>query len=398
METPAFAPDDLATPRVIADPYPAYRALRPHSPVRYVRAPAQPGRAELSSWALLRHDQVTAALRDPNTFSSARVPEAFPLIPRLTLLHADPPRHTQLRRVVNRAFAPRRVAELLPFIQQGVDELLDAMGGGTVELMRALSVPLPMRVIATLLGTPHSMWETFRRWSESSYAYMGLTPEERTRRAREMIEHFTQEIATRREQPKDDLISALVRAEIEGEALSVPEAVGFCVTLLVAGNETTTNLIGNMMHILAERPALWQKAREDRSLVERILDETLRFESPVQRLLRVATRDVTVGDVTIKAGEMVDVAYGAANRDPAVFEDPDTFRVDRPAAEHVAFGSGIHYCLGAPLARAEASIALNAMLDRFESVSLADQPAVRQAGGPMALGYTSLPLVLRPRV
>jgi cytochrome P450 len=173
------------------------------------------------------------------------------------------------------------------------------------------------------------------------------------------------------------------------------EILGFCILLLIAGNQTTTNLLGNMLNLLADRPDLWQQLREDRSLVEPVIEETLRYESPVQRLFRTAARDVEVGKSKISKGERVTIFYGAANRDPQEFPNPDEFRLDRDLRNHVAFGMGIHYCLGAPLARAEARISLNAFLDRFPLLKHGESPAVRQTASPIVFGFTNLPLALK---
>jgi hypothetical protein len=201
-------------------------------------------------------------------------------------------------------------------------------------------------------------------------------------------------VIARRTHGAEDLITALVEAEVEGESLTEQDILGFCVLLLVAGNETTTNLLGNLLNVLVDRPVLWQQLREERSLVETVIEETLRSESPVQRLLRQTTREVEVSGVRIPQGANVSIFYGAANRDPAAFPHPDEFRLDRDLRNHVAFGAGIHYCLGAPLARTEASITLNTFLDRFPVLKRGSAPAIRQTASFVVYGFQQLPLVL----
>jgi cytochrome P450 family 109 len=395
-QTAPFSPDVLGTAEGIADPYPAYRALRDRSPVRYLRLPASAatGLSEpLYGHALLRHADVLAALRDPATFSSGSY-KIFKGIPQMALLHDDPPHHTRMRRLASKAFTTGRVAALAPWISELTRALLDAAGEGEMDIMDQLAVPLPVRVIGSMIGVPPEDHAALKEWSDALVSYNGMPAAERGPKLQQMMAYVDRMIVARKDARTDDMISAFLDAEVDGELLDDLQVRRLVVVLLVAGNETTTNLIGNMLALLADRPELWRRAREDRSLVEPIVNEALRFESPVQRFPRVTTREVEIGGVTIGAGELVDVFFGAALRDPAVFADPDTFSPHRGAGESVAFGMGIHHCLGAPLARLEATIALGALLDRYPSLRRGDAPAARQAIAQVSLGYTRLPLVL----
>src|SRR5262249_27348814 len=198
---------------------------------------------------------------------------------------------------------------------------------------------------------------------------LDLGPGRRARNAMETAPSFGRVVAERRVQGAEDLITALVEAELDGERLPQAEVLGFCVLLLIAGNETTTNLIGNMLNLLASRPELWRRVREDRSLVEPTIEEVLRYESPVQTLFRYVLRNTEIGGREIFQNTTVALRFGAANRDPAVFAEAEQFNIDRDWSSHVAFGGGIHYCLGAPLARVEAAVALNTMLDRYQTIA-----------------------------
>lgn len=397
METPTFTPDQLVARAHFADPYPVYRSLREQSPIHYVSIPAG-GSSGLTtplwSWGLLRYEHVYNALRDHETFSSEN-PLAGQFGPKIVLIQDDPPRHTRFRRLVNKAFTLKRVEALEPWITSIANALLDEMSEGTTDVVEGYTIPLPVKVIARLLGIPGEEYVTFKRWSDAFLSTVAVEAPERMKNIQEMVTYFGQMATARRAQGAEDLISALVEAEIEGESLQDWEILGFCILLLIAGNETTTNLLGNMLNLLTDRPDLWKQLREDRSLVEPVIEETLRYESPVQRLFRTATQDVEVGKSKISKGERVTIFYGAANRDPQEFPDPDEFRLDRDLRNHVAFGMGIHYCLGAPLARAEARISLNAFLDRFPALERGESPAVRQTASPIVFGFSQLPLALK---
>lgn len=342
---------EFSTPEVIANPYPHYREWRALSPLNYRFLPAgavmgfdEPIRA----WALLRHHDVYQVLRDHETFSS-RHQLVGKIGPPLALINDDPPRHARFRRLVNKTFTTKRIEALTPWIAEVADGLLNELRSGESEVIESFAIPLPLQVIARLLGIPGEDYLTFKRWSVTFFAFSSMSAAERASSNKEMMAYFGRMAAARRTQAADDLISALVEADVEGEKLSEAEILGFCMLLLIAGNETTTNLIGNMLGILADRPDLWEQLRENRSLVDTVIEETLRFESPTQRLSRQTTRDVELSGVRIPQGDLVTVYYGAANRDPAAFPNPDEFRLDRDLRNHVAFGAGIHYCLGARL-------------------------------------------------
>jgi cytochrome P450 len=396
MDT-VFTPDDLSTREVIVDPYPVYRQLRDRSPFNYLDLPAGtvPGIEEpIRSWALMRYADVYGALRDHERFSSARNPLVGKAFPPLVLILDDPPRHTRFRRLVNKTFTLKRIEALTPWITSVASELLDEAGGGETEIVERYTIPLPVKVIARLLGIPGDDYETFKQWSDAFLSLVSMDNVQRMASIQEMVGYFGKIASARRAHGAEDLITALVEAEVEGEKLEEWEILGFCMLLLIAGNETTTNLMGNIFHLLAGRPELWQQLRADRSLVDGVIEETLRYESPVHRLSRAATTDVEVSGVRIPAGDLITVYFAAANRDPQEFPNPDEFRLDRDLRNHVGFGMGIHYCLGAPLARAEAKISLHAFLDRFPTIKPGREPAVRQTMTPVVFGFERLPLVL----
>jgi len=370
---------DLLAPEFLADPYPVYHRLRAEDPVHW--EPKQ------KFWALSRYDDALAVLRDPRVFSSA-IHGAYQgadagVATGEWFVFRDPPDHTRLRGLVNAAFTPRVVESLRPRIQRIVDDLVDDCAArGEFDVIAALGFPLPAIVIAELLGVPPEDRARFRAWSADLAAVGGIVrtaPDraERIQRARDSVAalnaYFREFVRRRRDAPRDDLVSRLAAATLEGDALTEPELVATCVLLLFAGHETTTNLIGNGTLALLRHPDALARLRTDPTLVASAVEELLRYESPVQVRVRIARQDVAIGGQRIRGGERVVVLVGAANRDPNRFPDPDRLDVGRPDNRHLAFGHGIHFCTGAPLARLEGAIAIETLLRRFPDLHLATE-------------------------
>lgn len=385
MEAP-----DLYEPSFQEDPYPVYAQLRRDQPVYQ--------EPRYGAYVLTRFEDVIAALRDHDTWSSAAGPAPM-AVPGLamgggpaTLAGTDPPHHDQLRALVSRAFTPRRVAESAPRIEAIARELVSALPDDDFDAVSSLSIPLPVTVIAEMLGVPADRQDDFRRWSDAFVGLLENPPTEALRSAAvELIDYFRGLADLRRREPRDDMVTALVQAEIGGRRLNEAELDGFFIMLLVAGNETTTNLISNQLHLLAGRPDLWKRLREDRDLLPQAIEETVRWDCPVQNLGREATRDVTLHGVEIPRGGRIVVSYGASGRDPAAFEEPEEYRLDRGSFQHLGFGHGVHFCLGATLARLEGRIVLNELLDRFEALAPGDADPER-LHSTVIRGFDRLPL------
>ena len=360
------------------DPYPLYAELRQKQPV------FQFGPFHLVS----RYDDVVNVLKNPTLFSSAGVGD--PMVggrPTRTIVNSDPPQHTRLRNIVNRSFTPRMIAALEPRIRDITQNLIDAVsdnGEQRTDLIRDLAVPLPVIVIAEILGVEPERRADFKRWSDAVVSQV-TQPGQRPTGQFNVIgdgvdgfhQYFEAALEERRRRPKDDLISALVRAETEDASLTADEVLAFTALLLVAGNETTTNLIGNAVLTLLRRPDQLTKVLADPSLLPNALEESLRYEAPVQMLFRRTTAECKIAGVAIPAGAMVVPLLGSANRDESRYADPDRFDVMRDSQGHLAFGQGIHFCLGAPLARLEARVALGALLQRLPFLELADDKPER---------------------
>ncbi len=379
-------------PAVIEDPYPVYRELRENAPLFW--SPAA------STWVLSRYDDVSAALLDPETYSSAS--GIFPTPPGVDmtelflpmLIMSDPPRHTQLRHLISKAFTPRRIAGLETRIQALVDDLLDqAPDTGTWDFVSGFAGPLPAIVIADMLGVPRNDRDRFRTWSTTLIQSSPIRGEfgPGLDAASALYEYFAAFLAERRAHPQDDLMTALVHAEVDGAYLSEEELLGFCLLLLVAGHETTTNLLSNSAVILAQHPESRRQLADHPDLVPAAVEELLRYDSPVQGLARTLTRQVDLHGQRMKTGDTVLLLFGSANRDDHAFPAPDNFDINRRPERQIAFGRGIHFCLGAALARLEAQIALQALLARRRDWDVDLNSAVRLRSGPIR-GYVSLPV------
>jgi cytochrome P450 len=375
----------------LLNPFDWYREQRGMSPVSHSQANGV--------WSVFGYDDVQRTLSDYTNFSSARAmggggDTANPL--GASMISSDPPRHRQLRSLVTQAFTPRTVARLEPRITAIVHELLDGVTGN-FDLIDALAYPLPVIVIAELLGIPQQDRDLFKLWSDAivvgprAAGMAGRDPQ------REMSDYFQVLIDKRRRYPgEQDVISPLLAAQDEeGQHLSIVDVLGFCVLLLVAGNETTTNLIGNAILCFDEDPDQWTKLRSDpEALLGGAIEEALRYRSPVQSMYRTTTATVELASQVIPAGEPVIAWIGSANRDAAAFPDPDRFDIQRSPNRHLAFGHGIHFCLGAPLARLEARIALGELCKRYAKITRIREAPLEPQPSTIVYGVKHLPVAV----
>ncbi|MET9212957.1 MULTISPECIES: cytochrome P450 family protein [unclassified Nocardia] len=366
-----------------ADPHAYYRRWRADGPVHRVRFPD-----DVVRWVVIGYAEARVALADPRLRKDiARIDTivhakrgSTPSDPNVVallshMLSTDPPAHTRLRKLVNKAFTAKRVAALRPRIEQITASLLDAMAErDQVDLMDEFANPLPVTVICELLGVPYADRDDFQTWTRALVTVAGEgEDDERPAASAAMVAYLANLVRAKQTDPADDLLSQLVLADDDGDRLTDRELVSMAFLLLVAGHETTVNLIGNGVNALLRRPEQWRALCADPAGVPAAIEEFLRFDGPVDMAtVRYTAEPITLGSTEIPAGELVYVALAAANRDPARFADADTLAVDGQPTGHLAFGHGIHFCVGAPLARLEAEIAYTALLRRFPDLRLAD--------------------------
>jgi hypothetical protein len=402
----AFAdPYRLVDPVTLDDPYPVYARLRAEDPVHHSEA--------WDAWLLTRYDDVLAGFRDGRLSASragtigrsappAVLERLRPLIDNLAswALMVDPPLHTRLRGLINKAFSPRLAEALRPRIQSIVDALCDrAAAAGSIDVVTDFATPLPVAVIGAMLGVPPEDSDRLKAWSDALAAFVGHSrhaPEVVAASVRAVVEmeaYFRGVIAERRRAPREDLLSALIAAQEGGQILDERELLSTCTMVLFGGHETTTNLIGNAVHLLLSRPEERARLRDEPSALPAAVEEFLRFEPPVQRMGRVTAEDVEIAGVTIPKGKVVFLMIGSANRDESQFPAADRLDLARRDNKHLAFGIGTHYCVGAALGRMEAEIAIGTLLRRFPSMRAAPEPAQRLRLATIR-GFRTLPVLL----
>ncbi|MEO8538936.1 MAG: cytochrome P450 [bacterium] len=394
-----LATPNIGDPAFLENPYPFYEIGRKMSPL-FVES--------LGLWMAFNHDECQAILRDSTQWQSGFGSSALendPSLPPPSMLGSNPPRHTRLRALVSQAFTPRMIEQLEPRLRQVAAELLDpVIGRGECDIVDTLAYPLPVIAISEILGVEAEKRDQFKQWSDEVVATLGTgasgSPQENDvseATFNAIRDYFEGMCAERRARPRNDLISGLVQAEMDGEKLSFDELLQMLILLLVAGNETTTNLIGNAVQEFIAHPDQLARVEADPALIPSALEEVMRISSPVQATVRRAAADTEFKGKQIAKDQQIVVWLAAANRDPGVFADPLTFDVGRTPNRHLGFGMGIHFCLGAPLARLEAKVATEELLKRVTNFRRVDDAVLPRVPTFIMRGVKSLPIAFDAR-
>lgn len=399
---------ELLSPEFFKDPYPFYYRLRVEQPIHWSDV--------WNGWVLTRYDDVVTALRDTHRFSNVgRIDPFLGQLPQLThetaaplknhftraITHLDPPDHTRLRALIKKVFTGQLVQSMQPRVQALVDKLLAAIatsGSCRADLIGDFAYPLPATVIGEMLGVPPADRDQYKKWSDDIGVGLfgtGQATRDNVEQARqsllELTDYLRYLVRQRRQYPQHDLISSFIEVEDHGDRLSEAELFSTCVTLLIAGHGTTTNLIGNGLVALLRHPDQLEHLRMNPGLIATAIEELLRYDSPLQRIWRMATENVEINGATIKKGQIVLPMLGAANRDPAEFPSSDQLDLNRRRNKHMAFGNGIHLCIGAPLARLQGVIAINTIVQKFPSLQL-ETDALAWEANFFHRGLKSLPV------
>lgn len=364
------------------DPFPWYKQMRESDPMHF--------EAQGNLWELFKYDDVQKVLSNPTVFSSGRGRDDTLISGNILVL--DPPRHHVLRALVSQVFAPRTISQMSERIYALVNDLLDTnIKGGQLDVIKDLAYPLPVIVISEMLGIPSSERDAFKRWSD---AVVGTSRQESDDASQALTSYFQTVLVQRRRKPGEDLVSALLAVKLDGIPLLDSEIIDFCILLLVAGNETTTNLIGNAIWCFDEFSDTIPQLRAEPALLLNAIEEVLRFRSPVQRATRNAVADTVVNGTQIKAGQIIFCWLASANRDEAHFSQSEVFNIRRNSQRHLAFGHSIHFCLGAPLARLETKIALECLLKRFRTIQRVREIPLQPIASFFGYGVAHLPVTL----
>ncbi len=397
----------LLDPDVIANPYPYYALLRAQAP-QFGLLDYPPGTVPgvdtpNPAWVFTRYEDVLGVMKNFEAFSSRDPMQEASEAPSLMLVNHDRPRHTVLRNIAKKAFTPKRVGtDIAPLVTQTISEMVNGLIDNDIDFMQEVAGVLPSVVMTFLIGTPREDYPKLVRWANAFMVSSDFTAEERQQCNVELFTYYSTKVAEcyaaidRGEEVPDTLMAAFIRAEDEGQHLTKDEVVLFCITLVVAGAETTTYLLGNLVATLQEEPEFFDLLKQDRSMIRPFIEESLRRDGPPQRLFRVATQDIEHAGVQIKKGDWVAFFMAAANRDPDMFAEPDKFIINRPnIGRHVTFGHGIHHCLGSSVARMEAEKMLEVILDNCSGIEAGAKAKRRQRGGLLTYGLQSLPVVLK---